>query len=150
MRRLIILAVVVAVTAALAAPALALPGKPDFNDHIFADGQAYGTKVVAMLPTPNGKNMQSFDKLFIVTNGAEGQLPVAEAAPGNSDYNGGRWYTHTATWTEAGLAAHGGPVLLTSYADVMLHASLGHLEISAGPGATGAPAFFVCPLLPVK
>jgi len=93
MRRLIILAVVVAVTAALAAPALALPGKPDFNDHIFADGQAYGTKVVAMLPTPNGKNMQSFDKLFIITNGLEGQLPVAEAAPGNSDYNGGRWYT---------------------------------------------------------
>jgi hypothetical protein len=90
----------------------------------------------------------------VVTNSnhPDGQLPVAEAAPGNPDYNGGRWATHTATWTQAGFNVHGTVPILESYDDVMLHQSLGHLEITLGsPGGPGAPPhYFECPLLPVK
>ena len=46
-------------------PAFANPGKPTFSPAIYADGQVWGTKATAALPGPNGKNDQSFDKLFV-------------------------------------------------------------------------------------
>jgi hypothetical protein len=130
----------------------AAPGKPDFAPHIYADGTAWGTKVTTVLPTPNEHNLQSFDKLYIITNSNNPmpQLPVGEAAPGNPDYNGGRWYTQTVTWTEAGFEAHGTVPILKSYDDIMTHYNLGHLTITAGPPDADTPAFFLCPLLPVK
>jgi hypothetical protein len=135
-------------------PVLAGPGKPNFTPRLYADGEVWGTKGAAALPPPNGKNDQSFDKLFVITNSNNpaGQLPVAEAAPGNPNYNGGRWYTHTVEWTQAGLNAHDTVPVLTSYAEVMEHKGAGHLEITAGspPGEDSPPDFFECPLLPVK
>ncbi len=132
--------------------AAANPGKPNFSPQLYADGEVWGTKGAAALPEPNGRNLKSFDKLFIITNSnnPDGQMPVAEAAPGNPAYNGGRWFTHTVEWTEAGFAAHGTVPVLTSYDDVMLHYSLGHLSITAGTFEGGPPAYFECPLLPVK
>ena len=65
------------------------PGKPNFGPAIYGDGQVWGTKAAAALPAPNGNNVQSFDKLFVIVNGAAGQLAVAEAAPRNPAYNGG-------------------------------------------------------------
>jgi hypothetical protein len=141
---MIIAAAVVAV--AIAVPAAAAPGKPDFAPHIYADGEAWGTKVVGPLPAPNGNNQQSFDKLFIITNGTEGQLPVGEAAPGKG-YNGGRWEVWTATWI--GNLPHPKPVLM-SYADVMFHYDLGHIILMKGSPEGGPPPYFGCPLLPVK
>ena len=130
-------------------PAAAAPGQPNFGPAIYADGQVFGTKSVTVLPAPNGHNLQSFDKLFAFTNGAEGQLAVAEAAPGNPAYNAGRWYTHTATWTSEGIAAYNGDLpVLTSYMQVMQQNSMGYLDVIAAPPA-GTPAFFLCPLLPV-
>ncbi len=79
-------------------PALANPGQPSFSERVYGDGVAWGTKGTTSLPAPNAHNVQSFDKLFVITNGVDGQLPVAEAAPGNVNYNGGRWFTHTVTW----------------------------------------------------
>jgi len=58
---------------------------PDFSAGVFADGEAWGTKGTTSLPAPNDNNNQSFDPIFVVANGVEGQLPVGEAAPGNSD-----------------------------------------------------------------
>jgi hypothetical protein len=110
---------------------------PDFSAGVYGDGQAWGTKGTTTLPAPNGKNNQSFDKLFKFTNGAEGQLPVAEAAPGNPDYNGGRWWAQSVTWNVT-------PVVLTSYAEIMDHARDGDLSIE------DASTYFQCPLLPVK
>jgi hypothetical protein len=135
----------------VAAPAMALSGKPSFSAGLYADGQTYGTKAAAIIPAATAATVQSYDKLFVITNGATGQLPVAEAAPGNPMFNGGRWYTHTVMWTPAGMAAHNGvlPVLM-SYSDVNYHAGMGHLSITPGTFAGGPPAFFVCPLLPVK
>ncbi|HZJ03392.1 MAG TPA: hypothetical protein VFE20_06910 [Thermoleophilia bacterium] len=143
---------VVAVLAALvvvlvAVPAYALPGKPDFSPHIYADGSAWGTKVVTVLDEPNGQALaHSFDKLYAITNGVDGQLPVAEAAPGQG-YNGGRWYTQTVTWND-GVT----PVLLKSEAQLLIYAYEGKLSVTSGsPGGLGAPPdFFICPLLPLK
>ena len=129
------------------------PGQPNFDSQIYADGETWGTKAVTTIPAPNGRNDQSFDQLFVFAGiSAEGQLPVGEAAPGNPHFNGGRWVTKTVEWTEAGLDAHDGPLLLTSYDEVMLHYGLGHLDITDGsPGGPGAPPdYFECPLLPDK
>lgn len=75
---------------------------------------------------------------------------LALAAPGNPAYNAGRWFTHTVMWTEEGMAAHDPLPVLMSYADIQLHAGLGHLAIAAGSPDGGPPPYFGCPLLPVR
>jgi hypothetical protein len=154
-RKLSSMLIIAALALLVVVPAYALPGKPGFTDHIYADGEAWGTKVTAVFKDPQGNSGgKSFDALYVITNdnNPEEQLPVAEAAPGNPDYNGGRWATKTVMWTEAGFAAHGIVPILKSQADIDLHASLGHLIIMDGsPGGPGAPPdYFECPLLPVK
>jgi hypothetical protein len=137
---------VVALSLLVAVPAFALPGKPDFGPHIYADGEAWGTKVTTPLPAPEGAVEHSFNKLYVFTNGANGQLPVSDAAPGNPAYRGGRWETWTATWADD--VPHAIPVLM-SEEEILFHVGLGHLTIVKGsPG--GPPPYFSCPLLPVK
>jgi hypothetical protein len=130
----------------------AAPGKPNFGPAIYADGEVWGTKGTTALPAPNDHNEQSYDKLFVITNSnnPEAQLPVGEAAPGNPDYNGGRWFTHTVEWTQDGFDDHGTVPVLTSYTEIMIHASLGHLTITEGSPPGGPMPYFQCPLLPVK
>jgi hypothetical protein len=111
---------------------------PDFRTPaIFADGKAWATKGLANLPPPNEHNHQSFDKLFVFTNGAEGQLPVAEAAPRNPAYNGGRWNLQLVTWMAD-------PVVVRSYAQLDSLNADGYVVISSGN------SYFECPLLPLK
>lgn len=147
-----LIAAVVALLFVFAIPAFAQG--PGFGPAIYADGEVFATQGVAGLPAPNGNNVQSFDKLFVITNSnnPEGQLPVSEAGPGNRDYNGGRWFTHTVEWTQDGFDDHGTVPVLKSYDDIMTHYSLGHLTITEGPpdGPGEPPAYFECPLLPVK
>ena len=152
LRKSMFMVVIVLLALVSALPAAADPGKPSFGPALYGDGDVWGTKAVTVLPTPNGNNLHSFDKLFVIlnSNNPEGQLAVSEAAPGNPDFNGGRWYTHTVEWTDAGFAAHGIVPVLKSYDDIKLHESLGHLAITAGTFEGGPPAFFLCPLLPVK
>ena len=132
--------------------AIANPGKPNFMPALYGDGETWGTKGTTTLPAPNAHNRQSFDALYVITNSNNpvGQLPVSEAAPGNPNYNGGRWFTHTVEWTAEGFMVHGIVPVLTSYADVQLHESLGHLVITPGSFPGGPPVYFQCPLLPVK
>lgn len=114
---------------------------PGFADRIYADGDVWDTRGVTQLPPPNDHNEQSFDKLFAVTNGVDGQLPVGEAAPRNSNYNGGRWDTQTVTWK-----ADATPVLLKSYDDIRDHGN--DLTITAGsPNPPNPPDYFECPLV---
>jgi hypothetical protein len=142
-RKVFVLGLVAIVALLVALPVAAAPGQPVFSGSVYGDGQAWGTKFTTVLPAPNG-NEQSYDKLFAFTNGAEGQLAVAEAAPGNSDYNGGRWIVYTATWQMEN------PPVATSYAQVMAYVAGGQLEVTAGSPAGGPPPYFQCPLLPVK
>jgi hypothetical protein len=139
--------------------AAAAKGKPDFSPRIWGDGEQWGTKVTGEITNPNEN---SLDKFFVITPGAaselpDGTLPVSEAAPGNPDYNGGRWWTHTVEWTQAGVDAHGStPPLLTRYGpaddpeSIQFHRGLGHLTITEGSPAGGPPDYFRCPMLPVK
>jgi hypothetical protein len=143
---------VVAVTLFVVAYAYADPGKPNFGAAIYADGEVWGTKATTVLPAPNDYNIHSFDGLFIIINSNNilGQLPVGEAAPGNPDYNGGRWLTYTVEWTQEGFDYHGTVPILTSYDDILHHESLGHLIVTAGSPGPPPPNYFSCPLLPVK
>jgi hypothetical protein len=136
-------------TAGLAA---ANPGQPNFSAALWGDGKLWGTKGATALPAPNEYNRQSFDNLYVVTNSnnPQGQLPVAEAAPGNPNFNGGRWFTHTVEWTAEGFLAHGIVPVLTSYEEIKLHEGLGHLVVTPGSFPGGPPVYFECPLLPAK
>jgi hypothetical protein len=154
LRKLTLVVTVFLMGLVLLAPSIAqaAPGAPNFGPSLYADGEVWGTKGTTALPAPNGHNGQSFDKLFVITNSnnPDGQLPVGEAAPGNPNYNGGRWFTHTVEWTPAGFADHGTTPVLTSYDDIMVHWLLGHLTITPGSPEDGPPPYFQCPLLPVK
>ena len=114
---------------------------PNFAAGVYADGQVWGTKGTTSLPAPTPKNVQSYDPILVFANGADGQLPVGEAAPGNPSYNGGRWSAYVATWI--GELANN-PPLLTAHAEALAHVQVGNLVLEE------AHNYFQCPLLPVK
>jgi len=124
------------------------PGQPNFMAAIYGDGEVWGTKGTTSLPAANENNSQSFDNIYVVTNANDPnavQLPVSEAAPGNPNYNGGRWSLQTATWTAEGFVAYGGfAPILKSEEDIKYNEGLGYLIIESGS------TYFQCPLLPVK
>lgn len=135
-KKIFAIAFVVALLIVSAVPAFA--GAPNFGEAIYADGATWGTKGTADLPAPTDNNRQSYDGLFKFPGGAaDGQLPVAEAAPGNPDYNSGRWIEYNVTWNVE-------PVLVTSYEQLHALKEAGDVTIME----TGN--YFQCPLLPVK
>lgn len=137
-RKLVSLVFLMALTLSMiVTPAYA--SSPNFGPAIFADGQAWGTKGLGSLPAPSESNDQSFDMLFVFTNGVSGQLPVSEAGPENPNYNGGRWSVQSATWT-----AGAEPILITSYSQLMMYVDAGSIFVAS------ADTYFLCPLLPVK
>jgi hypothetical protein len=145
LRKMLVLATVVVLALVVVLPVAA--DAPNFQAGIWADGRQWGTKGLSALP--NRAPAHSFDKLLFFVGVPEGvmQAPVAEAAPGNRDFNGGRWVTHQVTI----LDATGIQFPLTSYAEVLQEQSEGDLVISAMPVYDGVhPIWFECPLLPYK
>jgi hypothetical protein len=142
-RKLSLTLLVAALALAMVVPVYA--DKPNFGEAIYGDGVAWGTKGTTPLPAPNDHNEQSFDKLYMI----DGQLPVSEAAPGNPDYNGGRWWTVTVIWDDDAT-----PVTLTSfsadYVDDMENSIEYQLEEDNITLDFSEPSYFQCPLLPVK
>jgi hypothetical protein len=108
----------------------------------WVDGMTYRTVVTpAQLPNKGPK-----DGLYII-EGLGGQNPVAEAKPGDRDYNGGRWQVYVLAFTDDGIAVHdpdgdgAANFQLMSWEMVNHHISLGHLEqVAMGPS-------FVCPMI---
>ena len=141
MRRLTTFIALLAIGLLIAAPAYAArggaPGSPIIEDLIWADGEQLGTILQKEL-TYNG-NEASYDRLFMfaVGEGLAFQAPVAEAAPGNKDYNGGRWLPTM-------VAYDGTQGVLESYADLMAAIESGAAEILG----TDYGAAFLCPLIP--
>lgn len=152
MNRKLGLVLILAAGLSSALPSFALPGKPSFDAGLWADGRLWGSKATAILPAPTDKNVHSYDMLFVIinSNAPGGQLPVGEAAPGNTSYNSGRWFTHTAWWTEQGLSWYVTVPVITSYAHLLEEVLLGNMAYAAGSPGGGPPAYFQCPLLPVK
>jgi len=116
-------------------------------DAIWVHDQLYGT--VATDTSFRSPPPKSTDIIFsFMDSGLRGQRSVAQYAPGDPEYNGGRWNVMLVTFTDMGKNVHDpdkdGEVNfeLTNAEDVLHHAELGHLTI-AEPGV-----YFECPLLP--
>ena len=75
--------------------------------------------------------------MFAEGEGLFSQAPIAEAAPGNRDYNGGRWLPTMVEYD----GSHGE---LSSYADLMAAVESGAATIVG----TDFDAAFLCPLIP--
>lgn len=76
---------------------------------LYLDGEVVGTVV-----PPAASPMSGRDPIYPITNGVEGQLPVAGTGPGHRDYHGGKWAVHLVTFL-----VDVEPYLLTSEEDVM-------------------------------
>jgi hypothetical protein len=133
--------VLLAATLAAAAPATRVA------DAIWANDELFDTVVTdtSFMSPP----LHSTDVIYsFMMSGLAGQRSVAEAAPGDADYNGGRWNVHIVTFTPAGIAIHDADgdgyvdFELTNEQQVHDSADLGHILISP------ANFYFECPLLP--
>ncbi len=114
---------------------------------IWVDGEIYDTIITdtTFIAPPE----HSTDVIYsFMMSGLEGQRSVAESAPGDPDYNGGRWDVQMVVFTEQGMAVHdpdGDGMVnfeLTSAEQVLDHADLDHIIIN------DANFYFECPLLP--
>lgn len=109
----------------------AMPGR------IYADGEMFATRGLTDLPPPTEDNEHSFDVIYHFTNGAEGQLDVGEAAPGDRDFNGGRWAVTVLEWTIQD------PPVVTSHEAVHMHwDDIDVVQVGA--------RYFECPLVPLR
>jgi hypothetical protein len=82
----------------IASPAFAGVGGPAF----YVDGQLYRTVGTPTDLTGTGAPAQAWDVIYEF---AGAQLNVATAAPGDPDYNGGRWMVHALAFPDGYLAA---------------------------------------------
>lgn len=135
-----VLLALVMVSATLALAAGSAAANPAMPGRIYADGDVFATRGLTDLPAPNDNNAQSFDTLYVVQGGVADQHAVAEAAPGETDYNGGRWAVTVVEWTEGTT-----PYLLTSDDAVEQAIANGDLRV-----VTVGARYFECPLVPVR
>ena len=127
--------------------AVAHAGATRVSEAIWGHGQLYDTVITPATfvspPEHSTDAIYSFDM-----SGLMGQRAVADAAPGDRNYNGGRWSVQMAVFTDLGKEVHDtdddGHVdaELTSADQVMMMVDLGHLEVFP------ANFYFECPMLP--
>ena len=132
---------------AVAGVAAARGGATVVDDAIWAHGELYGT--VATPTSFTSPPSHTTDVIYSFgMNQVTGQRSVSEAAPGDRDYNGGRWRVKLAMFTPAGetyIDADNDNVVdfeLTSAEEVLDYADQGYIEI------VDTDVSFVCPLLP--
>ena len=109
----------------------------------YVDGEMYRTVLTPTDFTDTGAPLHSYDTIYDIA----GQPNVATAAPGDRDYNGGRWMVL--------------PVTIDDYDDALMYADANdsgdidsdaelHEAVSLGLAAIGDPvASFECPVIPV-
>ncbi len=111
----------------------------------YVDGQMYRT---VLTPTDLSHTKAPAHTWDVLYNLGAAQPAVAEAAPGDRDYNGGRWQVHAVTFPEGyGAALMAGDTntngVLDSDAEVLA-------AIGAGKAVdTGVVKQFVCPAIPL-
>lgn len=116
------------------------------SEALWANGKLFDT--VLTDTSFNLPPMHSTDVLYnFGMSGLQGQRAISATAPGDRDYNGGRWSVKVVVFTEEGKTAHdpdGDGVVnfeLTSSDDVLAHQTLGHFDI------IDTSIYFECPLL---
>ncbi len=137
----VVLVATLSATAASAAGAGGVTG-PAF----YVDGELYRTVVTPTDLSGTGAPDHSFDSIY-----AFGGLQnnVAEAAPGDSDFNGGRWKVHALSFSDYAGALADDNVDLNEN-DVLDSAEEVLAAISNGYAMdTGVVATFECPVIPV-
>jgi hypothetical protein len=139
-RRIRTLAIAIALAAALAATALAGAGGVS-GPAFYVDGQLYRT-VATPTDLPANAPAKSFDTIYeffgVQTN-------VAEAAPGDRDYNGGRWMVHGLAFADYAAAVATFDRNGSGYFD-----SAEEVEAAIAAGAAtdlGVVKRFVCPAI---
>ena len=143
MKRIIgMLSLVLAAIALVPGVASAGVGGPAF----YVDGEAYRTVGTPTDLSGTGAPAHTFDIIYEF-DGAQA-LNVAEAAPGDTDYNGGRWRVHLLSFADydAALAAHDANASGDFDSVAEVQAALGD---TGATGATdgGVVKSFVCPVI---
>ena len=133
-RRLSGAAAAAALLLSLGASAVAAGGPPSIG--FYVDGAQYRTVGTPTDFSRTGAPARSYDRIYVLGGNL---LNVADAKPGDRDYNGGRWMVLPLTWT-AGVT----PVQLTSAEQVATYAAAGMLSIASAP-----VKMFECPVIPV-
>ena len=133
-RRLSSAAAAAALLLSLGASAVAAGGPPSIG--FYVDGARYRTVGTPTDFSRTGAPAHSYDRIYVLGGNL---LNVADAKPGDRDYNGGRWMVLPLTWT-AGVT----PVQLTSAEQVATYAAAGMLSIASAP-----VKMFECPVIPV-
>jgi len=130
MRRILAALTSAALILALSASAAAAGGPPALS--FYVDGEQYRTIGTPTDLSGTGAPDHSYDTIYAL---GDGLANVAEAKPGDADYNGGRWMVLPATW-------HSAPVQLRSAEEVEAAALAGDLSIGETPVQQ-----FVCPVI---
>jgi hypothetical protein len=111
----------VALLMSVAATTVAAGGPPSLA--FYVDDVRYRTVGTPTDFFDTGAPASSFDKIYALGNGL---INVAEAKPGDTDFNGGRWAVYTITWYVT-------PVQYTDDAQILAAALAGDISISASP-----------------
>ena len=121
MRRIASLLAALGLLLSLAAGPVGAGGPPSLSFYI--DGERYRTVATPTDFTNTGAPMSTYDRIYAL---GAGLINVAEAKPGDRDFNGGRWAVMPITW-------HGTPIQLTSAEAVEAAADAGLLSIGSSP-----------------
>jgi hypothetical protein len=116
----------------VAATSVAAGGPPSLA--FYVDGAQYRTVGTPTDFSGTGAPASTFDRIYVLGGDL---VNVAEAKPGDRDFNGGRWMVLPLTW-------HVTPVQLTSAEQVEAMAANGSLSIADAP-----VKLFECPVIPV-
>jgi hypothetical protein len=120
-RRLAAAVTTAAFILSVAASTVAAGGPPSLA--FYVDDVRYRTVGTPTDFTNTGAPASSFDRIYSLGNGL---INVAEAKPGDTDFNGGRWAVYAITW-------HISPVQYTNDGQILAAAQAGDISISANP-----------------
>jgi len=133
-RRLAAAATAGALLVTVAASAVAAGGPPSLS--FYVDDVRYRTVGTPTDFTNTGAPSFTYDRIYALGTGL---INVAEAKPGDRDFNGGRWAVYPITWAP-GVT----PVQLTNDHDILAWAEAGLLSIADSP-----VKLFFCSVSPV-
>jgi len=132
-RRLAAAVTSAALLVTVAASAVAAGGPPSLS--FYVDDARYRTVGTPTDFSGTGAPAFTYDAIYAL---GDGLINVAEAKPGDTDYNGGRWMVLPITWAD-GVT----PTQLTSAEEVQAWADAGLLTIATSPAKQ-----FLCPVIP--
>ena len=133
MRRVAALLATLGLLLSISAAPAAAGGPPSVG--FYVDDALYRTVGTPTDFSNTGAPARTFDRIYALGGNL---LNVAEAKPGDRDFNGGRWMVLPITW-------HVAPVQLTSAEEVEASAAAGRLTIGTTP-----LRMFECPVIPLR